>query len=350
VPETQPRIFASEKLFAVVGADDIYQEISPTSGAFVFFEDGKFDPRSLRDVSPDSVVLVFNKKDEADLKMSFLQSRFIDMQDLASRSEWANRNSGEYLKWKYELLVNEIGTREFDYGKGVSFSTISGEEIILNLETPQEGEYYLAIRSMSRSTDNQLELDFGSKEIIPRKRFGEFEWYIKGPVTLEKGKHQLLLENINGMNVVNTVAIVSKIEWDEAERLAQELVARFDIYDLEDKVEPGKLVNLDYQQISTVRYIVTPAQVHWIVFTDNYHPKWNLKTDTELSNSFPFYSMVNGFYVNSSEDHLEIIFKGQEVAKWGFYFSALSVLLLVLIFLWFYSKRNLFSGKLRGKQ
>ncbi|MFH1827580.1 MAG: hypothetical protein ABH812_04135, partial [bacterium] len=67
---------------------------------------------------------------------------------------------------------------------------------------------------------------------------------------------------------------------------------------------------------------------------------WNLKKGYDYYNSLPFYSMVNGFYVEDSWTNLFLIFRGQEIFRWGLYFSLISFLTVIIVFLSFAGRKN----------
>ena len=99
-----PRVFGVEKLVAVVGSDSLYDQIDGLPTPMVFFEDGKFDPYLLNGLPKDSVEILFNKKSQVDLVMSFLQEYFVSPRDFEV-NEWANYGESDYLKYKYQLLL-----------------------------------------------------------------------------------------------------------------------------------------------------------------------------------------------------------------------------------------------------
>lgn len=332
IPGAKPNIFTTDKLFAVVGSDDIYarlknveKEFSVGNQAFVFFEDGKFEPRNLAGAAPQSVVLVFNQKNDNDLTMSFLQKYFIRPKENVS-NEWAMRAPGEYLKWKYELLTKGVEVEEFDYGKGIAFSTEKGESISFNFDVPSEDEYIFATRTLEA---------------------GKFKWKLENGDFLKKGKFKKEFINTGGIHVINTLALIPKKDWEEARRLTEDLISTFEVVKLGGTDDSSELKGLagsslwqgvSYEAISPVRYKVKALEKgHWIVFTDSYHPKWQLKKGVEYVASYPFYSMVNGFYIGPLRTgQVEIVFRGQEYVRWGIYISAVTLVLIIIIFLWFY--------------
>ena len=353
---SKPRLFAVDKVFAVVGGDDIYQQLldfdskfSIGNQGFVFFEDGKFDPRSLQEISSNSLVLVFNQKEIKDLRLSFLSEFFQAPMD-ATRSQWALRSTDEYLKWKFELLVNEVATSEFDYGKGIAFSSQPNEELIFSLKAPEDSEYVLAVRHMSASESGLLRMSLVDQEDeISLSLPGRFNWYTK-QIKLNAGHYDLALKNPGGFQVINVVALIPKRDWESGDKLTQNLLSKFlTSSNVKELTSLSNWYKISYKMVSPVKYDVEVSpKISWVVFTDNHHPKWILKTGSTDQLSYPFYSAVNGFYIgqNGLKDG-KLFFKEQDKLRVAVGLSLISLVVLEGILLWIYyiNKRSLISSR-----
>ncbi|MBI4058751.1 hypothetical protein HY404_00770 [Candidatus Microgenomates bacterium] len=328
--QSKPHIFAVPKLIAVVGSDDIYEKIkkqninfSVGNQAFIFVEDGKFDPKNLINfnLSSKSVNLVFNDKQPLDLTMSLLQRHFISPVS-ATKSEWAIRENQDYLKWKYELLTYGMETHEFNYGKGIAFSTVKGERIYFDIKVPKDGDYILAVRSMSNN--------------------GNFKWQILEETSLKKGNLKKEFINSQELEMLNILALVPKKDFEEAENITQQLMNKFTTLNLGEIAKANsKWLPIEYQMVSSVKYEIKnfPAN-HWLIFTDSYHPQWQLVSDKALLSSWPIYSMINGFYINGAEDNFHLKFIDQEKVELGAKISMTTLFLLVIICLLPYDKKE----------
>lgn len=346
-PNIKPRIFGVDKAFIVIGSDDVYRKLkaientfSATNQGFLFPEEGKFDLLKLKGVDPKSLIIIFNERKEEDLTMSFLQNHFVDLTKTVVTSHWAHRGTDQYLKWKYEFLQNKVVAREFDYGKGIAFSSIPDEEVKVSLDAPEDGEYMLATRALTRAKSEVLTYTFDKEERFAFEKEGEFEWNISGPFKLEKGKRSVSFKNVDGFHSVNTVALISKKNWESAKELTRNFMSRFKVVNLTNEnrldvqflLKDQKWREIDYRYISPVEYEIGPTVVpSWIVFTDRYDPGWN---------SFPFYSMVNGYYNDPKLRLSKIIFEKQKFVSEGMRISALAIFILASFFVWFYSRRK----------
>lgn len=314
VNDVYPRFFAVKQLVAVIGPS-----IAPSGYPLlpsVYFEDGKLDPHLLEDKDPNSAVLVFNGKDKTDLAMSFLQKYFISPKD-AIKNQWALYSPDQYLKYKYELLIRGVKFSDFDYGKEISFSTKKGEKIEFTFKVPENGEYLFLTRTMTPS-ENQA----------------TFKWKIKN-LELSSGVHTEMIENNNDLQILNTVALVPKKDYEDAQKLSDTFTKYFRVVNSGD-IKTGKdyiLVNMD--KWGTLKYkFEMPQGFYWLIFSDSYNQLWKLRQGTEYFNPVPVYSMVNGFYAESKWSNIGIEFKGQENVRWGIYWSTVSILVLSIIYLW----------------
>lgn len=347
ISETKPKLFSVNRLISVVGGGDIYPKLAINNrlpidkAGFVFFEDGKFDPRSLLQLPPESTVIALNNKDQNDLTMSFLQKYFISpMQNVYSK--WAAKDESQLLEWRYDLLKNGLETKEFTYSKGIAFSTFQGEKIDFDIDTPKDGEYILVVRKMGRG---DMGIDFNGEKITTTNQ-DHFTWYAKGPVSLKKGIVRVNLENLSGFQVLNTIGLIPKDDWEEAIKVSQEIVQRLktvnmgssqEVDGLKEILSQSKLTTVNYIGNSPVNYKVSMPEGSWIVFTDHYNKGWVVKKGDERLQSFPIYSMVNGFYVKNGGD-LEVKFEPQKDLVQGAKISFITLSVLVAGMFWFYSR------------
>lgn len=301
-----PEFYSVKKLVGVVGP--MLASATPA----VYFEDGKLDPNQLIGKSSDSLKVYFNGKGNDDLVMSFLQKYFISSSNNIS-SQWAVYNKDQYLNAKYELLIRGYQYKDFDYGKGIAFSTNRGEVIKFKLRVSEDGRYMLATRL--GTFDKQ-----------------DFFWALEEK-TLTKGSFEYAYENKSGFEVLNVVALIPVGDFEAAKNQAGVFIKHFGVINKKDLVnENWKEVNVTPE--GTLKYKLESSQEgYWLIFSQNYHPLWNLKNGVEYFESYPIYSMVNGFYVEPSWGDLHIEFRGQEYFRWGLWVSVISIFALSIVFL-----------------
>lgn len=301
-----PRFFSVEKIAAVVGSalDSLYPS--------VYFEDGKLDYTNLERLDEKYVALVFNGTDKTDLAMSFLQEYFLTPNQYSS-NQWAVYAKDDYLKYKYELLIRGVDFNDFDYGKGIAFSTKKDEKISFPFKI-EAGDYILAYRSMDTFL-NEKSLKWHFEE----KKLSE----------MESKRFDYKIENKGDLMILNVVALIPKKDFDAAIAKADVFVKHFGITDVKDLGNEALYKEVLVENVGTLEYKFSVAEDKgWVIFSDNYNDLWKLKYNSGSSNSVPIYSAINGFYVDSKWQGIEIYFKGQENVRWGIYFSAISLLCL----------------------
>lgn len=299
-----PEAYSVKQLIAVVGP-----MLDSTTPA-IYFEDGKLDPGLLNGKNSNSLKIYFNGKTNDDLTMSFLQKYFVSTSDNIS-SQWATYDAGQYLNAKYELLIRGYEYKDFDYGKGISFSTNKGETIKFKLKVPEDGKYIVAARLGTIEKQS-------------------FSWTLEEK-TLPKGFFDYVYENKSDFEVLNAVALIPIKDFEAAKSQTDIFIKHFGVVLQKD------IVNQNWKEVKlisegTLKYKVENKQGDfWVILSQNYHPLWN---------SIPVYSMVNGFYVEPGWGDLHIEFRGQEYFRWGVWGSTLSVLGLLIVFLIFVGRNN----------
>jgi hypothetical protein len=317
VSETLPKFFTVEKLIAVVGPEPVSDTRYPIPA--IYFEDGKFDPGILNGKSQDSIKILFNGKGKIDLTMSFLQKYFKSPKE-NENSQWIFYGPSQYLKAKYELLIRGLEYKDFDYGKGIAFSTQKGEKIVFKLRVPKNGDYLLAKRVGNKEKQN-------------------LSWVMEEK-NLKKGVFEYEVSNKLGIEVLNVVALVPKEEFKKAEQSADVFIKHF------GTIKESKLTDIAWQEADivkegTLKYKVkAPEKGFWLIFTENYDPLWKFRKGVQFFDSLPVYSMVNGFYIEPKWADLHLNYKGQETFRSGVWVSTIAFLSLSIIYLWLSSRRD----------
>lgn len=339
VSESLPKIFTQEKALIVVGDGDIYQKLKEIyqdfhiyNQGFLFAEDGLSSPQNLISLPKESAYLIFNQRDSNDLALALKQYLFIDS---PVKSQWGHYENSKYLDLKNELLKNNIKSYDLGFNKGIYFSNVTGEKLEYKINIPESGTYRLALRTIANEKSSGIKVSFkGDKDI---KNVNLFKWNILGPFNLEKGTETLSIENKGGFNAVNIVSLLPEQDYEEAQKVSQEIIDKFEKVDLSSKEDlVGKLSKLKYEKINfqienPTRYSVNfPGNQKWIVFSDHYNFDWIIEeADT---NHFPLYSMINGFWVNeNSNEKLNLIYTPQKNIPQYIKISLFSAVLILLI-------------------
>lgn len=315
INNTFPRFYGVKNLVAVIGPN-IFSKQSET--ITLNLEDGKIDPYLLEGISPDSVLLYYNQTKKSDLAMTFLQKYFLSTKD-AKSNQWATFDHTEYLKYKYQLLIRDVQFEDFDYSKGISFSTIKSEKIQFIFDVKDPGAYVLASRSM-----------------IPDNNEKRLTWHYEN-LNLQKGKFVKYFDNQNNLTILNTVALIPQDEFEKAERLADTFSKHFKIIEEKD-IQKTQINEVKVEETDSLKFTFDSQDNNWIIFSDSYNGLWKLRHNGEYFNSLSAFSTVNSFYVGGKQGVSTIEFEGQKNFRMGVYLSIISFLIIAIILLWLSSK------------
>lgn len=318
VSDTKEKIFSQDKVFLIVGDSSVYKQIkekvsnfSPQNQGFIFLEDGLLNPQKLFELPKDSLNLIFDKRDQKDLAMAFLQNKFINDTSIKN-SKWKNYQPSQYLEAKYELLKNGYESNDLMYGKGFKYSSIPSEKIEYEIVLKKSGDYFLAVRSLSATGSAGLKVMTRSLEKNIKSE-NRFSWNLIGPIKMSKGNEKVSLENLGGMQAVNILAIFQGDDLQQAKEKAKKLSDLFGSYQLEDEQTRNlfsdlKTHEVNYLEVDPTDYQIEKAEGKWLIFTDHFNANWQLASSEPL----PFYSMLNGFLIKS-EARQQLKFKPQEL-------------------------------------
>ena len=328
-----PKFYAVDSLVAVVGSSYPLREKSfvPT----IYFEDGKWDPSTIYEKKPNSLKIYFTDGNKTDLAMSFLQKYFVSPGQNTS-TQWSVFPTNQYLKAKYELLIRGVTYKDFDYQKGIAFSTKDGEEIKFELNIPEEGNYLLLVRMMTNKDSQGLE-NANTQNIFDTgtvKR-DNFVWLSEELKDLKRGQQKVTIKNRGGLTVLNTLALIPKAEFAKAQTLSETFLTNFGVVNTKQlENETNKIIPAVMEKFGTLNYkFTTLEENHWLIMNENYHPFWQLRRGIEYFDSIPLYSMVNAFYVESTWCNTGIEFIGQKNVRWGMYLTVVFGLVLTIYYL-----------------
>jgi hypothetical protein len=353
-------LFTQNSAYLVVGGEDIYQQLvtvpnfSLKTQAFFFLEDGRFPIEQLDQIGSEGTKLLIEKGREKDLAMIFFREKMVSLSE-ANFNQWAVRQSGNYLQWKAELAERGIKVFDFDFGKGIAFSSQAGEKMIFKLQVPQKGEYLLALRFTNASDSGGLKVVLADKEMeIKSTDSSRFKWQTEGPFTLEKGLQTIEINNISGVSSINTLALVSTDDYHLAQERAIALTGRIPTIVIGDKSDWNKVAVTDSKEISlqakssdpTQYQIQIPSTAHWLIFSDHFDSRWQMEDAGITSKSLPAYAMVNGFYLSQNKDSwVTVIFTPQKLVLPSIILSSLSLVVIVTGSFAFYLYRSHKSSK-----
>jgi hypothetical protein len=243
-----PNVFIPTRNFLVAGGLDtltsanFISNFKPEQSALAFLEQGIYDtPSGLNDI-----ILSAGKTD--DLMFHFISEKqviapfdYTNHHDPSSLWSKAATNDPLHGEWHSYLEQNGIDNWDFDYGKGLVFtwatSRPEGNPDQVSLELPftvsETGEYVFLTRLFQNQQGGeiQVQLDNASYTVNTRDQLNEFTWEQMGTLSLQEGRHEVTLTNVEGFNAVNLFALVPKEQFEAAQnRLAEALQDKRVVY------------------------------------------------------------------------------------------------------------------------
>lgn len=99
-----------------------------------------------------------------------------------------------------------------------------------------------------------------------------------------------------------------------------------------------------YTKISPSRYRVNiegAEDDYYLIFSESYHPGWNIKLDGNIQPHFKINGYANGYYINKEGNYdLEIVFSGENDYELGVYWGKILSVVSILIVVLFLIKKN----------
>lgn len=342
-----PRIYAVDNLYLVVGSENFYEklyewEIPIANQLFLFVEDGIFGIDDFKSNDFNNTYIIFNNKNRIDLQMGFFTNEYLDLSK-TTYSDWKVYSPGEYLNWRFELLIRGVKVDDFDYRRGIAFSSKSKEKIEYPLNNIDNGEYVIAIRGLAVDDNTKLKVTLNDKSYdIEENGSNLFGWNIIYDVKKESDSN-LIIENVKGSYALNSIAVIRKEDFVKAEKETDNLITKYPTVEISrDSFFRNKSYDLPFEQIQKYSYQI-PQQIEkkWIVLGEAFQPLWQLNG---YGVSLPAYSMVNGFYV-AKEDEVNITFKGQNYLLKGILLSKLSVIFVFVLLGGYLFYQNVIKNK-----
>lgn len=141
---------------------------------------------------------------------------------------WSKAATNDPLhgSWHIYLERQDIENWQSDYGKGLVFTWATTTTLKIPFNIEETDTYKLLVRYFKNQKGGEIKvcLDGRPIEINTKDQLNKFVWKELAICHLEKGKHTLVLENVNGFNAVNIFALIPHEEYENAEKKVYNLV------------------------------------------------------------------------------------------------------------------------------
>jgi len=136
-------------------------------------------------------------------------------------------SSVDYPHFQHSLLNHEIKwSWDFDYGEGIVFTWASKTRLNMSTIIKDGYNYKLFIRYFKNQKGGEIKVYLDGKPIAVKTKdqLNKFVWKELGTFYLEKGKHEIVLENAEGFNAVNLFVLIPEEEYKKAKKEVEKLL------------------------------------------------------------------------------------------------------------------------------
>lgn len=129
--------------------------------------------------------------------------------------------TGGWLK-KFVPYLEKFGIENWqsDYGYGLVFTWAENTNLSILFSVDKSDYYKLLIRYLKNQKGGEIKVYLDGKpiEIKTKDQLNKFVWKELGTFYLEKGKHELVLENVDGFNAVNLFVLIPEDKYYKAKK------------------------------------------------------------------------------------------------------------------------------------
>jgi hypothetical protein len=333
------RVFAPSQSILVVGGLDSLSKFVSINGtklsrnAVIFLQQSRYEPKVLNIV--DHILLM--DRNLEDLALSFVSDQYLIRPfDHTIRGNpyrgWAKINVYENQWWPDQSTV---GYWDWDYGYGLVKTATPKAKLNLPFTAEFTSSYEIWIRYFART--GKIAVHFDHVKVGEVEPVGEegFKWIKVGAINITAGKHTVTLENLQGYNAVNLIAIVPTYEVTRLFNMINGLNIHFNNEELSNIFSRAdKSVVISYEQVSPTNWVVhvNTSKPFVLAFTESYDPLWVVRSNGFFARSFPLYSVINGFHINKTGSYdLVLEYEPQMYFDLGLYISTVSIVIVPVL-------------------
>ena len=106
---------------------------------------------------------------------------------------------------------------QFDYGKNIVFTSANNSHLVIPISILDAGEYKVLSRYFANEKGGLLDFDMGGKSLRldTKSHLNRFVWTDLGTLGLSEGTQTLSIENRNGFNAVNLIALIPSEKYEQ---------------------------------------------------------------------------------------------------------------------------------------
>ncbi len=233
--------------YAVSGGIDVLEKaagldsVDLAKDTFIFLDQEKMDPETVQKIVTDSEGVIINNSTKLNLETAFLDGKYFAYPaDFTNRGDfenhWSKARTDEPLHGEWHNMLSEefgLSCTDFDYNRGIAYTftepphesnyTYYKPALTIPIPITESGEYIVLVRYFESPNGGNMQIntDFLSTEIDSSSSFTKFVWQPVFEGNIPAGNHDIKLININGLNAINSIAIVPTEELNQAKAQVQ---------------------------------------------------------------------------------------------------------------------------------
>lgn len=332
----QDKFFITPDIWWIIGSDKILNESTKSANlklaknALIFVEEHSGLGNRI-DELPEAKIVLYNKS-MLDLAASFINPVNLiypakDL-DLSPKKYGWWKKSGDLINWRDFLQKKyDIDNQDFDLGGGWAVGEGSVKLEIQNNEF-KEGRILLA-RVMESTRSGQLNFYQNGEKIgnVTTKRDAtNVGWFEIGQ--LPTNVAGIEINSLGDINVINSLAILDKNEWDHLKDKANKLQGRITNFNDKNLFNSNNLT-VTYNKVNPTKYIISISNLSepsFLVFSQEYNGLWKISDQS----SFPVYSLLDGFRIDKDGQYV-VEFEVQKYILPGLLVSGLTLISLIIL-------------------
>jgi hypothetical protein len=132
--------------------------------------------------------------------------------------------------WAFQYYLKTMNIEEwrwdFDYGQGLVYTWALNTTLRISFNIETDGDYVLFIRSLQNIKGGTIMVYLDEKPVgvVTKDQLNKFSWKKLGSFHLDKGKHEIVLENAKGFNAVNLFSLIPEEDYYKAKGVLEELL------------------------------------------------------------------------------------------------------------------------------
>ena len=188
----------------------------PTKTAVIYMDSGVKDPHSdIFVLSNSEDVTISNVLSQAIILKPVDYTDHDKPSHFWSKDSLSSNYGPNYIQFWNTLHRYGLELPQFDYGEGIIY-TWSQDSLSMPFNIKNEGKYYLFIRCFRNKRGGKMALYLDNEQIgiiNTCNKIDNFIWKEIGCINLKRGKYNLTIQNMKGLNAINLLFLIPQKDY-----------------------------------------------------------------------------------------------------------------------------------------